>query len=83
MLRFQWRRVVALFLVAFTFACADRNDADESVVTDSAAAGSAAPAPLLSDAEIAHIAVTANTIDAETGEFAKCKAQNAEVRTFA
>lgn len=35
------------------------------------------------DAEIAHIAVTANAIDAELGELAKERSRNAEVQRFA
>lgn len=36
-----------------------------------------------SDAEIAHIVVTANTIDIEMGELALARSQNAQVREFA
>ena len=44
----------------------------------------AAPAaPALDDASIAHIAVTANTIDADMGDLALEKSQNEQVRQFA
>ena len=44
---------------------------------------SSTPAPAgPSDAEIAHIVVTANTIDVEAGRLAKEKAQNSEVVRF-
>ena len=40
-------------------------------------------APNLSDSEVAHVAVTANTIDAELGELAESRAQSPEVKRFA
>lgn len=42
-----------------------------------------APAPTISDANIAAIVVTANTIDIQYAEMALAKSQNAEVRAFA
>lgn len=42
-----------------------------------------AAAPDLSDAEVAHVAVTANTIDVELGRFAQSRAQASDVRQFA
>jgi putative membrane protein len=39
--------------------------------------------PDLSDAEVAHVAVTANTIDAELGALAESRARSAEVKRFA
>ena len=42
----------------------------------------AAP-PDLSDAEVAHVAVTANTIDVELGTLAESRAGNADVKQFA
>ena len=40
-------------------------------------------ADTLTDAEIAHIVVTANTADIENGNLAKTKASNEDVRGFA
>lgn len=42
-----------------------------------------APAPDLSDPEVAHVAVTANTIDIELARFALTKLARAEVKAFA
>ena len=81
----RWSVVLA---VAAFVGCADRNEAAEEAAEDAAvetppAMAPAAPAPALGDAEIAHIAVTANLLDAESGQTAKDKAQNAEVKKFA
>lgn len=46
------------------------------------AAQEASP-PDLSDAEVAHVAVTANTIDIELGTLAQTRARSAEVKRFA
>lgn len=46
------------------------------------AAPSAGP-PNLTDPEVAHVAVTANTIDIELARFAQTRTRNAEVRRFA
>lgn len=43
----------------------------------------AAMPPNLSDPEVAHVAVTANTIDIEAARFAKTRTRNAEVTAFA
>lgn len=40
-------------------------------------------APALSDPQIAHIAVTANTIDVETAELAESRAESPDVQAFA
>jgi putative membrane protein len=40
-------------------------------------------APMLSDPEIAHVAVTANNIDIEAGKFALTRTHNASVKQFA
>ncbi len=42
-----------------------------------------APPPDLSDAEVAHVAVTANTIDVELARFAQTRTQNQAVQEFA
>ncbi len=63
-------RTASLLVVAVsTIACARR--------------AAEAPAPALSDANIAAIVVTANTIDIQYAEMALAKSQNLEVRVFA
>lgn len=42
-----------------------------------------APAPDLSDAEVAHVAVTANSIDVELARFAQTRSGNTTVQDFA
>jgi putative membrane protein len=42
-----------------------------------------AAAPDLSDAEVAHVAVTANSIDIDLARFAETRSKNGEVRKFA
>jgi putative membrane protein len=49
----------------------------------SAPAPAPAPVPDLSDPEVAHVAVTANSIDVELARFAQTRTHNAEVRQFA
>ena len=61
------RRFAALTLPLFAAAALEAQD----------------PPPNLTDAEVAHVAVTANTIDVELGRLALTKARNAEVRRFA
>jgi putative membrane protein len=48
-----------------------------------AQASAPAPAPDLSDPEVAHVAVTANSIDVELARFALTRTRNADVRQFA
>lgn len=55
--------------------------AEEAAPAPEAAAPAAPAGP--TDAEIAHIVVTANTIDAEMGQLAQTKAQSEAVRRFA
>src|SRR5688572_213285 len=54
-------------------------------VTLTAGAGlsAQAPAPDLSDQEVAHVAVTANSIDIELAKFAESRTRKPEVRKFA
>ena len=54
-----------------------------TVLHAQASAPAAAPAPDLSDPEVAHVAVTANSIDVELARFAQARTRNAEVRRFA
>src|SRR5215510_7339602 len=80
-----WYAAIALVVVG----CGGGDKAAEQARADSAAAAAAAPPPAPpapappTDAEIAHIAVTANTIDIEAGEQAKAKSTNADVKKFA
>ena len=73
--------------VVLVLGCGGGDASEEELAADSVAAvgaAAAAPsAPALSDAEIAHVAVTANTIDAELGRLATSKSSNPEVVQFA
>ena len=66
-------------------ACAKAEDETADTVQDTTTAVAPAPAPAAAptDPEIAHIAVTANTIDVEAGQLAKQKSTNKEVTAFA
>lgn len=46
-------------------------------------AAAQAAAPDLSDPEVAHVAVTANSVDIDMGKFAQTRTHNAAVRAFA
>jgi putative membrane protein len=71
----------AVFVLA-AFACAKADTAaDTSAATSPPPAAAAAPA--INDAQIAHIAVTANAIDSAAGELAKQKGSSKEVKDFA
>lgn len=78
-----------LSLALVPAACAPRDaetDAEtaEPVETvDVPAEPAAAEAPGLTDPQIAHVAVTANTVDAEMGRLAEERAASEEVRAFA
>ena len=61
---------------------------DETPATDTAAPvattpAPAATAPALNDAQIAHVAVTASSIDSAAGAAAQAKAQHADVKAYA
>jgi len=65
-----------------------KGDRDQATDTATGAIGSpAAPAaaatPALGDPQIAHVAVTANSIDSSAGEFALTRARNNRVKEFA
>ncbi|MFN2566474.1 MAG: DUF4142 domain-containing protein [Gemmatimonadaceae bacterium] len=75
--------VVALLALP---ACGGRGEqADTTAGATAGATTAAAPAaaPSLSDPQIAHAAVTANSIDSAAGAAARSKARNAQVREFA
>jgi putative membrane protein len=81
----RWAWVVAA--MGLVVGCGGGGASEEELAADSAAAAGAAEAapsaPALSDAEIAHVAVTANTIDAELGRLATSKSSNPQVVQFA
>lgn len=58
-------------------------DTVTGAVGSPAAPGAPAATPALADPQIAHVAVTANSIDSSAGEFARTRAQNARVKEFA
>ena len=67
-------------------ACANGQDADGAAsaqATEERPADASAAAGALDDAAIAHIAVTANAIDADMGELALSRSSDARVREFA
>jgi putative membrane protein len=66
----SYRTFTAMFAAAL-FAGAGTAMAQEAMPSD------------LTDEEVAHVAVTANTIDIESGRLAQDKAQNEQVRQFA
>lgn len=78
---------LALLAVVAASACGKK---DEQPATDTAAAAATTPAPAPAaaapaapnDAQIAHIAVTANSIDSAAGAEAKTKAKAAAVKDF-
>ncbi|MGQ0563339.1 MAG: DUF4142 domain-containing protein [Gemmatimonadota bacterium] len=82
MLRGLTHRSLLVPAILLSFACARTEDAGETEVQDTAAAAQPAAAPGPSDAEIAHIVVTANSADSAAGELARSKAGNAQVRSF-
>jgi putative membrane protein len=78
---------VALIALLGLAACADRGEQADTTAGGTAGATTTAAAPTaaqtLNDPQIAHAAVTANSIDSATGALARPKAQNAQVREFA
>lgn len=84
---FEHRRIAVLLCLAATFSlgCDKKDDADDSAVADSATAAPAPAPPAAApptDAQIAHIVVTANTIDIDAGTDAASKGQHADVKKF-
>ena len=76
-----WKLVGVLGAGLVLGACGDGREGDAT--EQAAAAQEMAGAPALDDAVIAHVAVTANAIDAEMGELALEKSADARVRRFA
>jgi putative membrane protein len=76
-----YQTAAILTLAVGMAACVETADETQEAGTDTAAA-TAQPGSTLSDAEIAHVAKTANDADIEGGNMAREKAQNAEVKSF-
>ncbi|MGH7463019.1 MAG: DUF4142 domain-containing protein [Longimicrobiales bacterium] len=79
------RRITPILVVLLLAGCSGGGDAANQPVSDSAVVAPAPmpAAPAIADADIAHIVVTANTIDIEAAEQARTKSQNADVKKFA
>jgi putative membrane protein len=82
------RYAASIVALATTFvACAKSDTPATDTTTVAATADTAKPAaaaaPAISDAQIAHIAVTANAIDSTAGALAKTKGSSKAVRDFA
>jgi putative membrane protein len=76
------RAVICCVAASTLAACAPANPEPASApMAEPASASTAAPA--MTDANIAAIVVTANTIDVQNGELALAKSSNAQVREFA
>ncbi len=80
-------KVAAMLTLVGMAACAETTEDQQEAGTDTAAAVPSTPpvqtAGAPSDAEILHIAKTANDADIEGGNLATSKSQNAEVKSFA
>lgn len=81
-------RAVAVLSIVGMAACAQTDDTDQEAGSDTAAATAPATTPAqttggVSDAQILHIAKTANDADIEGGNLAKSKGQDEEVKAFA
>ncbi len=79
--RIDWMAAAAVLVLLP--ACADGQDAETSSAQAAEEQAAAPAAPALGDASIAHIAVTANGIDADMGELALARSNDAQVRDFA
>ena len=82
--------VTGVAMMVLGLAACKRGDQAADTTAAGAATGdtaAAAPAPAggatLDDAQIAHVAVTANSIDSTMGELARTKGQHARVKSFA
>jgi putative membrane protein len=78
-----YRPTIAVTLALALAACATDETDTQDAGADTAATGTTSQTPATSDAEIAHIAKTANDADIDGGNLANTKAQNAEVKSFA
>jgi len=64
-------------------ACESKKEQPPANPAAEAPAAEASKAPAITDPQIAHIVVTANSIDSAMGELAKTKARSAAVKSFA
>ena len=79
------RLVGAAAIVLLVVGCGGGEKTSETPAMDTTAAAAPPPAPVPApptDAEIAHIVVTDNTVDIDAAEQAKAKSQNADVKKF-
>ena len=74
---------VSLVIWLAASACEPRKEQPPADPAAAAPAAEAPKAPALTDPEIAHIVVTANSIDSAMGELAKTKARSSAVKGFA
>lgn len=77
---------IVMLVAALNSACGNADDdtaGDVAADTSAVAAPPPAPAGPPNDAQIAHIASTANTIDVDLGNLARSKTQNADIKAFA
>ena len=78
------RAALAALLAALAAgACAKKDNAAQDTAAAQPAPAPAAAAPALNDAQIAHVAVTANAIDSAAGANARTKARDTAVKDFA
>ena len=76
-------RIVGASAAALMLAACAKTETPPADTTATAVAPPAAAAPAINDAQIAHIAVTANAIDSAAGEVAKQKGTAKTVKDFA
>jgi putative membrane protein len=80
----SWKYGSVLVVAGLVLAGCGGGDNADNAVADTVPPVTAPPAaPTLTDPEIAHVAVTANSIDIEAGEAARAKSTNADVKAFA
>ena len=73
----------ALLAALAASACGGGEKRDSDPAATPPAAATTPPAPTLNDAQIAHVAVTANAIDSAAGADARTKARDTAVKDFA
>jgi putative membrane protein len=76
-------RTAAMLTIALGMAACVQDTADDQTAADTTATQPTQAPGAPSDAEIAHIATTANSADIETGNLAKEKGQHADIKSFA
>jgi putative membrane protein len=81
-------RLAAAVVATLAFVACGPRDGDLADTTDSLAGmdtspAAATPTPTMSDAQIAHVVMTANSGDSASGVFAQANARNAQVKEYA